>query len=540
MQTIAKFLILAGVVVILVVILSPIASVLFISLSAKDNLLHYVTIPAVHRYIVNTIVVAGGVAILSTYIGVGTAWLVSNFDFPLRRILELGLFFPLAIPGYVGAYALVDFFEFAGPFQSALRNAFGWQLAADYYFPHIRSRGGAILVLSLSLYPYIYLLTRAAMLEQSRAATEVASTLGASQWSRLFRVVLPLVRPGIMSGLVIVMMETVADFGVVEYFAVQTLTTAIYSFWLDSYDVGGAAQISVIILIMVVLIVSIERLGRGKASYYQSSYRPVATHRRSVRGLRGVLTSFVCLLPILLGFVLPTGVMTSHAIRNGTAWLDQDLAGALVNTLYVGGAAALLTVASASFLVAATRSLGTLRSNMILSLTTIGYATPGVILGLGILLPMAAFDHALADMIVHLFDTDPGLLLTGSAFALCIAFCVRFFALAQGAADTAMGRISPNIVLVSRSLGRSAAGTFLTIKVPIMRGSLLVALLLVFVDCVKELPATLLLRPFNFNTLATHVYEQASLENIGEAAPAALLVTLVGCLGVALIARTRN
>jgi len=248
----------------------------------------------------------------------------------------------------------------------------------------------------------------------------------------------------------------------------------------------------------------------------------------------------MCALPVLFGFALPVGVMLGHALENREHWLDRNLVQALINTLYLCTAAAIATVAAANLLVFVVRGARSWLGNTVLSLTMIGYATPGAILGLGILLPLSKLDHAVADAWQYLTGEDPGLLMTGSAFAVGMAYCIRFFALAQGAADSAMGRVSPNIVSAARSLGRTAAGTLVSVKMPIMRGSMIVAALLVFVDSVKELPATLLLRPFNFNTLATRVYERASLEAIGEAAPAALLVTLVGCMGVAVIARTRN
>jgi iron(III) transport system permease protein len=451
--------------------------------------------------------------------------------------LDYALLFPLAIPAYVGAYALVDFLDYAGPLQIGLRRMFGWASSKDYWFPEIHSEPMAILVLSAALYPYVYLLTRSALREQSGASYEVARSLGLGPWGMFWRLGLPLVRPAVAAGVALAMMETVADFGTVATFGVQTLTTGVFSTWLNGGNAGGAAQISGVILMLILVLLTIERQSRRNARFHRQSRasRPVAPQR--LAGWRGGLALMACLIPFCLGFVLPVAVMGGHAIAKPAAWLSKGLGQAALNTALVGGVAAFVTVAAALLLVYASRMAGRRFARAVLPLTALGYAAPGAVLAVGILLPLAALDHRLADLILAVTGRDPGLLLTGTSVAIILAYMVRFFGLAQGAVDTAFGRISPSLPMAARSLGRGPGGVLRDVYLPLMRGSVTSAVLVVFVDCVKELPATLMLRPFNFNTLATRVYEQASLERIGEAAPAALIVTAMGLAAVALLAR---
>ncbi|WP_457646578.1 ABC transporter permease [Profundibacter sp.] len=527
----------AGALLIAALVMMPIASVVWIAFHPAENIWPHLLATTLPRYLMNSLVMMLSVGVLAALIGVGAAWLVAMYRFPGARWLEWLLLFPLAIPAYVGAYALVDFLEYAGPVQTWLRGVFGWATSRDYWFPEIRSRHGAILVMAMALYPYVYLLTRSAFREQSGNTYEVARALGAGAWKRFWRVGLPLVRPAIAAGMAIVMMETVSDFGTVEFFAVQTLTTGIFTTWLEANNAGGAAQIAGVVLLLVLLLVGLEKSSRRNQRFHEG-----ARHKRPIvqiplHGVRGWLATLFCTLPFLGGFVLPVGVMLSHALRNTEYWSNPALGRALWNTITVGGGAALVTVTAAVFLVYGVRLTGRRLPRLIMPFTTIGYAAPGAVLAVGILIPLAAVDNKLADFVEWATGVDIGLVLTGTGFAIVFAYSVRFFAIAQGAADGAMGRISPSLPMAARSLGRSAGGTLLTVYAPLIRGSLMTALLLVFVDSVKELPATLLLRPFNYNTLSTLVYEQASLENIGEASPAALLVIGVGMLAVLLLAR---
>jgi iron(III) transport system permease protein len=511
-------------------------AVLWIALHPTENIWPHLLQTVLPRYLRTTIVLTAGVAVLAGAAGTGAAWLITMYRFPGRGWLAQALLFPLAIPAYVGAFALVDFLDYSGPLQTGLRVATGWTSARDYWFPQIRTTGGAMIVLSAALYPYVYLMTRQALREQSGGMYEIARALGLNGWQVFWRLGLPLARPAIAAGVALAMMETVADFGTVQYFGVQTLTTGIFTTWLDGGNPGGAAQIAGVILGLILLLVAVERFSRRNARFYRPSRatRPIAAVR--LTGWRAAAAAVLCAVPFVIGFVLPVGVMGLHALRRPEVWLAPGLGAAALNTVLVGGVAAVLTVGAGLFLVYAVRMAGRGAARLIFPITTLGYAAPGAVLAVGILIPLAALDHKLADLWLWLTGHDPGLVLTGTATAIILAYLVRFFGMAQSAADTAFGRIPPSLPMAARSLGQTAGGTLGRVYLPMMRGSVAAALLVVFVECVKELPATLLLRPFNFNTLATRVYELASLEKLEEAAPAALVVVAMGLMAVGLLA----
>jgi iron(III) transport system permease protein len=521
-------------------VLLPILAVLWVALNPTENIWPHLMATTLPRYATTTAILTLGVAGLAACVGTGAAWLVTMYRFPLSKTLEWLLLLPLAIPAYVGAYALVDFLEYAGPVQTLLRDVFGWRSSRDYAFPEIRSLGSAIIVLAAALTPYVFLMTRAAFREQSGSIYEVSRALGAGAFARFWRVGVPMARPAIAAGTAIVMMETVSDYGTVSYFAVQTLTTGIFSTWLEAGNAGGAAQIASVVLLVVFLIIAFEKLSRGKARYHGGARHPRPVTAIRLTGWQGFTATALCLVPFLVGFILPVSVITVHALGEPEQWLKPGLILAFRNTLTVAGLAAFVTVAAALFMVYGVRLTGRALPRLLLPFTTLGYAAPGAVLGIGILFPLAAFDNALADAILAVTGHEIGLLLTGSAFAIIFAYVVRFFAIAQGAADSAMGRIAPSLPMAARSLGQTLGGTLRRVYIPLIRGSVGTALLLVFVDCVKELPATLLLRPFNFNTLATRVHEKASLEHLEEASPAALLVIAVGLVAVILMARSQD
>lgn len=529
-----------GAVVIAALVLLPIVAVVWLALTPAENIWPHLLATTLPRYLTNSGILMVSVGGLAAAVGTGAAWLIAMYRFPMSRTLDWALLLPLAIPGYVGAYALVDFLEYAGPVQTALREVFGWASARDYAFPQIRSRWAAAVVLAASLFPYVYLLARAAFREQSGGVYEVARALGAGPWGRFFRVGLPLARPAIAVGVAIVMMETINDFGTVDFFAVQTLTTGIFTVWLEQSNAAGAAQIALVILLVILGLTLLERLGRKRLRFYQYARNSRPVLPTQLTGVGAWTATALCLLPFVIGFVLPVGVMASHALSKVERWLDPGLFGALVNTVMVGLLAAFVTVAAAVFLVYGVRLTGRLLPRLLLPLTTIGYAAPGAVLAVGILIPLATFDNALADAVLQFTGVEIGLLMTGSVGALVYAYSVRFFAIAQGAVDAAMGRVSPSLPMAARSLGKGPMGTLRHVYAPLMKSSVATALLLVFVDTVKELPATLILRPFNFNTLATRTYEQASLERIADAAPSALLIIAVGLSAVLLLARSNR
>lgn len=514
----------------------PIVSIFWIALHPSEPIWGHLIQTTLPRYLANSLIIMVSVGVLSAMIGTGAAWLIVCYRFPGSWWLQWLLLLPLSVPGYLGAYALVDFLEYAGPVQTGLRTLFGWTSARDYPFPEIRSLPGAIFVLTASLYPYVYLLARAGFREQSGRAHEVARALGAGPVARFFRIGLPLARPAIAAGAAIVMMETVNDFGAVDFFGVQTLTTGIFTVWLEAGNAGGAAQIACVILAMILALVVLEKSSRKGLRYHRMSRSDHRIAPARLRGRWGWLATGLCAIPFLAGFVLPVSVLGHHAVTRPDGWLAPGLNDALFNTFTVAGAAAVLTVTAALVLVYGTRLTRYRLPRMLLPFTTIGYAAPGAVLALGLLIPLAAFDNGLADGILAVTGYDPGLMLTGGVAVLIFAYAVRFFAIGQGAADAAFQRISPSLPMAARTLGQTAGGTLYRVYLPLMRGSVATALLLVFVDAVKELPATLLLRPFNFNTLATRAHESASLEKIVEAAPSAILIICVSLVAVTLLA----
>jgi len=471
---------LPGAVLIAAVILAPIVSIFWIALTPTENIWPHLMATVLPRYVATTLALMLGVAGLSLLMGTGTAWLVSQYRFPGRNWLGWALFFPLAIPAYVGAYALVDFLDYAGPLQTALRTAFGWTSARDYWFPETRSLWMAVLVLSCALYPYVYLLARAAWREQSAGTYEVARSLGCGPWGLFLRVGLPIARPAIMAGLALVMMETVADYGAVHHFGVQTLTTGVFSTWLNGNNAGGAAQIAGVILALILILVGLERAGRGSARFHRPSRSIRPLERQELAGASRWLATGFCLLPFAGGFLLPVGVMLAHAAKAPEGWLAPGLGEALANTLVVGGLAALATVGAALFMVYALRLSQSTVLRRLMPLTLIGYAAPGAVLALGLLVPLAALDHRLADGILALTGWDPGLTITGTAFAIGVAFMVHIFGIAQGALDAAFERVSPSLPMAARSLGQITGGAMGWVYLLLLRKTVPTTCLVVF------------------------------------------------------------
>ena len=521
-------------------VIFPVIAIFWLALTPSEPIWSHLWATTFPRYLSNSLLLLVSVGLFSAIIGVATAWLVVMYRFAGQRWLEWALFAPLAVPAYVSAYAITDFLEYAGPVQSGLRAFFGWNTSADYMFFEVRSTWMAVLVLTSVLYPYTYLLCRAAMREQSGAIYNVARTLGTGGWRLFWKVGLPMARPAIAVGAAIAMMETLADFGVVDFFAVQTLTTGIFSVWLEQSNAGGAAQIACVALVLILLLVSLERISRRRMRFHQNSGAMAKPEPVRLKGAGSVLALLFCLIPVSVGFILPVGVTFHLALENPANWLDPDLGLAFVRTVFVGLTVATVTISVALVIVASARATRADWPRLLLPVTGLGYSVPGAVLAIGILLPLSALDHRLADSIYFLTGKDPGLLLTGTVFAVILACSVRFFAIAQGAADGAMGRVAPSLPMAARSLGKSPSQVLRLIYAPLMRPSIATAALLIFVDTVKELPMTLFLRPFNFHTLATKTYERASLENLQGAAPPALIITCVGMAAVILIIRSNR
>ncbi|HYO26901.1 MAG TPA: iron ABC transporter permease [Azonexus sp.] len=488
------------------------------------------------EYILNSLWLSLGVGIGVGTLGVTTAWLTAMHDFPGRRFFEWALVLPLAMPAYVMAYVYTDFLQFVGPLQTALREAFGWQ-HGDYWFPDIRSLPGAILMFVCVLYPYVYLLVRTAFLERASGMLEAARTLGMGPWRAFFAVSLPLARPAIVAGVALALMETLADYGTVAYFAVNTFTTGIYRAWFSLGDRVAAAQLAAMLLSFVLFLLMAERISRGRARYHNTTgrNRPMAGAR--LRGFSAFFAFVGCLVPLLLGFVLPALLLLRMALAEGDAQFGERFLLLSRNSFLLAGVTAAIGVLLALLMAYGARlSKSTLASGLN-RLVGLGYAVPGAVIAVGVLIPVTRLDNWLAGQWEHWFGTNPGLLLTGGIAALVYAYLVRFLAVALHTVESSLAKITPSMDDAARCLGLGQGATLRRVHAPLLRGSLLTAGLLVFVDVMKELPATLVMRPFNFDTLATQVYTLASDERLAEASTASLAIVAVGLLPLIALSR---
>jgi iron(III) transport system permease protein len=515
----------------------PILTVFGLAFFPTENIWPHLWETVLPGYIVTTIELMAGVAAGTMLIGVSAAWLTTMCNFPGRRIFEWALVLPLAMPAYVVAYVYTDILEFAGPVQVLLRDMFGWSTSRDYWFPEIRSLGGAIIVMTMTLYPYVYLLARSAFLEQSSGVGEAARTLGCSAWAAFRRVSLPMARPSIVVGVALVLMETLNDFGTVDFFAVQTLTTGMFNVWLVMNNTGGGAQIAVVMLIFVVFLLVAERAARRRRGYHDTSTRPRRTIRFDLSPARKAAAVAICLVPVLVGFVVPAGLLLSYAIEFYDVSLGNRFPQAAFNSILLAALAAAAAVAIGLFLAYAVR----LRKNNLLRnlarFASLGYAVPGAVLAIGILFPFGALDNAVDSVMRGTFGISTGLILSGTIVAILFAYVVRFLALAYGTLEAGLGRVTPHMDDAARTLNHGPAQALVKVNLPIIRGSIMTAGILIFVDCMKELPATLLLRPFNFDTLATYVYQFASDELLEECALGAVTIVAAGVIPVILLTR---
>jgi iron(III) transport system permease protein len=488
------------------------------------------------RYVLNSVLLVLGVGIGVLLIGVPTAWLVTLCRFRGRRWFDWALLLPMAMPAYVVAYTYTGLLDYAGPVQSTLRLIFD-SPGGLRWLPDIRSLPGAVLMLVLVLYPYVYLLARAAFLEQSACVLEVSRTLGCSPWRGFWRVALPLARPALVAGVALALMEALNDFGTVEYFGVETLATGIYRVWRGMGDAVAGAQIAALLLVLVFILLAVERWSRGRRSFAHSTnrYRPLPRYQLS--GGREMAAMACCAIPVLLGFVLPGGVLLSWAVSYADMWSGERFVVLVRNSFMMAGFAAFLAVSLATVLAYALRQRPSLPTKMAVRIAGFGYAIPGPVLAVGILLPFAAIDHALNAWLQAGFGIALGLLLSGTLVAVTFAYLVRFLTVSLNVVEASLGKVTPSMDHAARSLGRTSMGTLGSVHLPIMRASLLTAGIVVFVDVLKELPATLVLRPFNFDTLATMTYNLASDERLAEAAVPALAIVAVGIIPVYLMAR---
>lgn len=480
------------------------------------------------EYVGNSLLIMAIVGVLAAVIGIGCAWLVAACDFPGKRMFEWALVLPLAMPSYVVAYAYTDFLQFSGPVQTGLRALTGWQ-ARQYWFPEIRSATGAGVIFALVLYPYVYLLVRTAFVERSPRMWDAARTLGAGPWASFFQISLPLARPAAAAGLALVLMETLADYGAVAYFGVPTLTTGIYKSWYAFSDRTGAAQIAAVLLVSVTALMYVEHRSRGRARYYAVGGQSARRAQR-LRPLAGWMATLFCALPVLLGFILPLVILVRLMRQEASLNFGSRYLGWLQNSITIGAVTALIAVAVCLLLAYAARVSRNRLQGAANRIVSMGYAIPGAVIAVGILIPLSRMDQWMAGQGMHV-------LLAGSLVALVYAYLVRFLAVSYQGVQAGLARITPAMDASARSLGHGLGSMLLRVHAPLLWRSVLTAALLVFVDVIKELPATLVIRPFNFDTLAVITFQLASDERLAEAALPAFTIVMIAFVPVLALAR---
>ena len=535
-RTQTSFSFLAAGILLLCLLLSIPALTIFFSVgsSTEDGVWQHLYDNLLWEYISQSLVLMAGVGALVLVLGVIPAWLVTMTRFPGSRLLEWALVLPLAIPAYIIAYTYTGMLDVAGPVQTAIRETFNVSYG-EYWFPAVRSSGGAIVMLGLVLYPYVYLLSRVAFLEQSVCVLEVSRTLGASPGRTLFRVAIPLERPAIIAGLSLVLMETLADYGTVQYFGLSVFTTGIFRTWFGLGSSTAAAQLSVVLMLFILGLVLVEHWSRQQARYHHTSMKYSRLPQIQLRGWRKVAAMAFCFSPLLAGFIIPfiqlvLWTIETWAIIDRSAFLEL-----LVNSVELATIAALLTLALGLMIAYGKRLQPTLPVRTGFRILGLGYAIPGTVIAVGVLIPFAWLDNTLDGWMRQQFDFSTGLLLSGTLVAVLFAYAVRFLPIAMNTLDAGLGKIKPSMDDVGRSLGLGPVHILRQVHIPMLKTSLLTAALLVFVDVLKELPATLILRPFNFNTLAIRTYELANQERLAEAASSALMIVLAGIIPVLIL-----
>jgi len=514
----------------------PMLMVVFAAFSAETTTLNHLASSVLTDYIISTIQLSALVAVGAFLIGVGAAWLVTAYDFPGRRFFQLSLVLPLAFPAYILAYAYTHVFDHPGAVQALLRDTFVLG-PKEYWFPEIRSLGGAALMLTLVLYPYVYLLARAAFIQQGLRGFETARTLGKGPISAFLTVTLPMTRPAIAGGVLLVVMETIADFGTVSYFGVQTFATGIYTSWFSMDDRAGAAQLALGLLCFSLLLIFLERITRSnEAAYNRLGLSNIPPSSR-LRGKKACVAWFLCFVPFVFGFAGPSITLLIMAATSLQDSLQPRYLDFIVNSVTLAAIASTITVLAAAMIGYCRRLNSNTYTNAISSIARLGYAVPGGVIAVGLLFPFAAIDNFLDAWMRSVFNVSTGLLLTGSITLLILAYMTRFLAAAINAFEAGEVTISKNIDAAASTLGHSSISILWRVHIPILAPSLLTAALIVFVDVMKELPATLILRPFNWDTLAVQAHRLAADERLYEAAMPSLIILAIGLLPVAIICR---
>ncbi len=516
------------------VILVPIISVCAYWFAPPSENWGHLVDTVLPEYVSNSLWLMFGVSLGAGSIGVTTAWLTSMYRFPGRDFLTWALLLPLAMPAYIIAYTYTGLLDVSGPVQSTIRETFGLRYG-EYWFPEVRSLAGAIAMFSLVLFPYVYLLARAAFINQSICVLEASRTLGCGPWQSFSRVAMPLARPAIAAGLSLALMETLADFGTVEYFGVSTFTTGIYRTWFGMYDAVAAAQLSALLMLFVFVLILLERWSRRRAHFHHTTNRYQKLPDVPLPPLWAAVACIACLLPLLFGFVVPVIQLGLWAIETHDKMLDQRFFTLAWHSFTLAAAAALIALAPALLLGYGNRIQPTRTMHFFSRLAAMGYAIPGTVIAVGVLIPFGALDNQINDWMRERYGEGPGLLFSGTVFILLFAYTVRFLAVSLQTVEAGLGKIRPSMDDAARSMGNNRASVLRHIHLPVMKGSLLTAVVIVFVDVMKELPATLVLRPFDFNTLAVRAYELASDERLADSSTAALAIVAVGIIPVILL-----
>lgn len=520
------------------VVLLPVLSVIWLSLFPEENIWPHLFATVLPDYVLTTLLLMVGVGTLAALMGVSTAWVTTMYEFPGRRYFEWALLLPFAVPAYVIAYVYTDMLEYSGWLQTGLRELFGWQNARDYWFPEIRSLGGAVTMMGLVLYPYVFMMVRATFIEQSASLRDAARTLGCNQREVFWRVSLPTARPALAVGLALVLMEALNDFGTVDYFAVRTLTAGIYDVWMNMGNIGGAAQLASVMMLFILVLIGVERFSRRRQKQFSRGDRFKAFKRQKLTGRKAFFSWLICFIPLLFGFIVPVLSLARHAaVYFEVSWTPEFFAMSW-NSFMLSAVAAVGTILLGLVLAYGKRLVKRASVQRAVAVSGLGYAMPGAVLAVGVIIPLAAFDNSIDALFESWFGISTGLLLSGTVFAVIFAYMVRFLAVSAGSIESSLDKVTPSMDMAARSMGYSRLEILFKVHVPIIKPGVLTAALVVFVDCMKELPATLVLRPFDFDTLATHVYQFASDELLEESALSALVIVLVGIIPVILLSRS--
>ena len=523
-------------IIIILLLLSPVISIIISSFQNTYDLWIHLINTRLKYYLYNTFMLMFGVCLTTFLIGVSLAWIVCRYNFYMKNLIEWALLLPLALPSYIVAYCYTDFFEYSGVVQTILRDLFNFSSPSEYYFPEIRSLGGAVFVISFVLYPYVYLITKVAFKSTPASLVEFAEISGKNIF---YFVSLPLAKPAIVAGLSLVLMETISDFGTVDFFAVETVTLGIFNLWLGMNNLASASQLALVGFTFVVILLALELYARKKQKYNDPKLNTHNFFNKKVSKFKNIMIFLICIMPILFGFVIPVLILLENSINYFHLENFSELSMIAQNSFFISLITAIIIISLSLILTVSIKYQNFKGFNFLSTIAGIGYAFPGIIIALGTLF-FVSFIEKFINASFEFFSIDVNLILIGSFFILIFAYISRFNAVSFGAINSGINRLPPNMLEASRSLGNPFWYSFRKVMLPLLRPSILTAFILAFVDIIKELPITLLLRPFNFETLATYVYQYANDEMLERASTASLLIVFIGLLPLLFINKLMN